>query len=374
MKKENKIKEPMAPEYNFNSGVRGKYVDHYTKTNLLNLNQQVLVLFFKDLGEKPFRAVQALKWIHQHRIIEFDAMTNLSVALREKLKQCAEIKFPEIVDEKISKDGTRKWLFKLEDKNHIETVFIPEQNRGTLCISSQVGCALQCGFCATGTLGFKRNLEVAEIIGQLWQAKRDLVITNVVMMGMGEPLLNFTNVVKAMNLMMNDNAYGLSKYRVTLSTAGIVPEMQKLREISEVSLAVSLHAPNDELRNKLMPINKKYPLKDLMAMCKGYFKYPRRMVTFEYVMIGGINDSKEHARQLVKLVQGVRCKINLIPFNPFPGSTCRCSSAEAIGNFRNILLKAGLNTITRKTRGSDRAASWAQLIGHILPFKNNFLN
>jgi 23S rRNA (adenine2503-C2)-methyltransferase len=330
--------------------------------NLLNFNQQDLVLFFAEMGEKPFRAVQVLKWIHQQRVIEFDAMTNLSIALRGKLKQCAEIKFPEIVTEKISQDGTRKWLFKLEDNNHIETVFIPEQNRGTLCLSSQVGCALQCGFCATGTLGFKRNLEVAEIIGQVWQAKKDVLITNIVMMGMGEPLLNFDNVVKAMELMMDDNAYGLSKYRVTLSTAGIVPALQKLPEVSEVSLAVSLHAPNDELRNKLMPINKKYPLKDLMAVCKGYFKDPRRMVTFEYVMIDGINDSTEHARQLVKLVQGVRCKINLIPFNPFPGSKCRCSSAEAIGNFRNILLKAGLNTITRKTRGSDIAASCGQLL------------
>lgn len=315
------------------------------------------------MGEKPFHAVQVLKWIHQQRVIEFDAMTNLSHALREKLNQCAEIKFPEIITEKISKDGTRKWLFKLEDNNHIETVFIPEKGRGTLCVSSQVGCALQCGFCATGTLGFKRNLTVAEIIGQVWQAKQNLHITNVVMMGMGEPLLNFDNVIKAMEIMMDDNAYGLSKYRVTLSTSGIVPMMWKLREVSEVSLAVSLHAPNDELRNKLMPINKKYPLKELMAVCKVYFKDPRRMVTFEYVLIDGINDGKEHARQLVKLLQGIRCKINLIPFNPFPGSKCRCSSAEAIENFRNILLRSRINTITRKTRGSDIAGSCGQLLG-----------
>jgi 23S rRNA (adenine2503-C2)-methyltransferase len=333
------------------------------KINLLDYNQQDLTEFFIQMGEKPFRAVQVIKWIHQKRITNFSAMTDLSLSLREKLERIAEISFPEIVTEKISKDETRKWLLKLRDQNHIETVYIPEENRGTLCVSSQVGCALACGFCATGTMAFKRNLTVGEIIGQLWLAKKDLTITNVVLMGMGEPLLNFDNVVKAMGLMMNDNAYGLSKYRVTLSTVGIVPMLWKLRELSEASLAVSLHAPNNELRNKLIPINKKYPLEQLMEVCKVYYKDPRRKVTFEYIMIDKINDSKDCARQLVKLLQGIRCKINLIPFNPFPGSKCRPSTPDAIENFRNILLRASINTITRKTRGSDIRASCGQLIG-----------
>jgi len=333
------------------------------KINLLDYDQQDLTEFFTQMDEKPFRAVQIIKWIHQKRSIDFSAMTDLSLSLRVKLAEIAEISFPEIVTEKISQDETRKWLFKLKDQNHIETVFIPEENRGTLCVSSQVGCALACSFCATATMGFKRNLSVGEIIGQLWLAKKDLTVTNVVLMGMGEPLLNFDNVVKAMDLMMNDNAYGLSKYRVTLSTVGIVPMLWKLRELSEASLAVSLHAPNDELRSKLVPINKKYPLEQLMEVCKVYYKDPRRKVTFEYIMIDKINDSKEHARQLVKLLQGIRCKINLIPFNPFPGTKCHSSKPEAIENFRNILLKAGINTITRKTRGGDIRASCGQLVG-----------
>ncbi len=332
------------------------------KINLLDYDQQDLTEFFTQMDEKPFRAVQIIKWIHQKRSIDFSAMTDLSLSLRVKLAEIAEISFPEIVTEKISQDETRKWLFKLKDQNHIETVFIPEENRGTLCVSSQVGCALACSFCATATMGFKRNLSVGEIIGQLWLAKKDLTITNVVLMGMGEPLLNFENVVKAMDLMMNDNAYGLSKYRVTLSTVGIVPMLWKLREVSEASLALSLHAPNDELRSKLVPINKKYPLEQLMEVCKVYYKDPRRKVTFEYIMIDKINDSKEHARQLVKLLQGIRCKINLIPFNPFPGTKCHSSKPEAIENFRNILLKSGINAITRKTRGGDIRASCGQLV------------
>ncbi|KPJ67156.1 MAG: 23S rRNA (adenine(2503)-C2)-methyltransferase [Coxiella sp. DG_40] len=343
--------------------------------NLANYNQENLEKFFIDLGEKSFRAVQIIKWIHHEGIIDFNAMTNLSLALREKLRDSAIIEFPSIVSEQVSKDGTYKWLFRLHDNNHIETVFIPEKDRGTLCISSQVGCSLACGFCATATIGYKRNLQLGEIIGQLWMITKRFskqgfgkprTITNVVFMGMGEPLLNFDNVVLAMNIMMSDNGYGLSKYRVTLSTAGIIPAMLKLREVSEASLAISLHAPNDELRNKLMPINRKYPLNELMKVCKNYFKDPRRAVTFEYVMIDKVNDSEQQARELVKLVQGIRCKINLIPFNPFPGSKFRCSNIETIECFRNILLKAGINTITRKTRGSDIKASCGQLIASAL--------
>ncbi len=333
------------------------------KINLANYNKADLIDFFTDLGEKPFRGTQILKWIHQQRVTDFAAMTNLSAALREKLPHSAEIIFPEIVKEQVSQDGTRKFLFQLQDGNQVETVYIPEPDRGTLCVSSQVGCALGCKFCATATLGFTRNLTVAEIVGQLWRLKSKLLITNVVLMGMGEPLLNFDNVVAAMDLMLDDNAYGLSKYRVTLSTSGIVPKMQLLREVSEVSLAVSLHAPNDELRNKIMPVNKKYPLQELMTACKYYFKDPRRMVTFEYVMLAGVNDSKEQARQLVKLLQGVRCKINLLRFNSFPGCNWQSSSEEVLDAFRQILLKAGINTITRKTRGSDIAAACGQLAG-----------
>ena len=270
--------------------------------------------------------------------------------------------------------GTTKWVIKLSDNTVIETVFIPEPERATLCVSSQVGCPLNCGFCATATLGFKRNLTLSEIIGQLWlvthelaktkQFARERVVTNVVMMGMGEPLLNFDNVVAAMGIMMNDMAYGLSKYRVTLSTSGVVPEMWRLREVSPVALAVSLHAPNDELRNKLMPINKKYPLAELIGVCRNYFKSePRRSVTFEYVMLDAINDTKAHAKQLLKLLEGVRCKVNLIPFNEFPGCACRRSTSAAIDQFRDILVSAGVNTITRRSRGNDIAASCGQLVG-----------
>lgn len=336
-------------------------MDVAAKINLFNFNRKSLTKFFTDLGEKSYRAVQIIKWIHQRRITDFSAMTDISLKLRQYLTEHAEIKFPEMIEEKISRDGTRKWLFRLVDNNYIETVFIPEEDRGTLCISSQAGCPLGCKFCATAQIGIKRNLTIAEIIGQLWLVSGKHTISNVVMMGMGEPLLNFDNVVAAMDLMMDDNAYGLSKYRVTLSTSGIVPVMYKLREVSEVSLAVSLHAPNDELRNQLMPINKKYPLKELMAACQAYFKDPRRVVTFEYVMLDGINDAPEHAKQLVKLLTGIRCKVNLIPFNPFPESKYKCSTVTAIENFRNILLKAGINTITRKTRGADIQASCGQL-------------
>ena len=331
--------------------------------------------FMIDCGEKPFRANQLMQWIHQVGCDHFEGMTNLGKVLREKMASIAEIKLPELVACHKSEDGTHKWLLKLDCGNCIETVFIPESTRGTLCVSSQVGCALNCSFCSTGKQGFNRNLSTAEIIGQLWFAVRELStqqgqhdkkVTNVVMMGMGEPLLNFDNVVAAMDIMMDDFAYGLSKRRVTLSTSGIIPEMERLRERSSVSLAVSLHAPNDELRNVLVPINKKYPLKDLMEMCKHYFRgEARRVVTFEYVMLKDVNDNPEHARQLVRLLRDVPSKVNLIPFNPFPMTQYERSSFAAINTFREILMTKGINTITRKTRGDDIDAACGQLVGQV---------
>lgn len=332
--------------------------------------------FFVDLGEKPFRAQQVMQWIHQAGLNDFAKMSNLGKALREKLTQIAAIQLPAIETCQQSADGTCKWLLKLECGNCIETVFIPEAKRGTLCVSSQVGCGLNCSFCSTGKQGFNRNLTTAEIIGQVWTAVRQLSkedgchdrqITNVVMMGMGEPLLNFDNVVTAMDIMMDDHAYGLSKRRVTLSTAGVLPDLARLREISPVSLAVSLHAPNDELRNELVPINKKYPLKELMELCKHYFKdEPKRKVTFEYVMLKGINDQPQHAMQLVKLLQDVPAKVNLIPFNPFPLTHYERSPKASIEAFRDTLIAKGINTITRKTRGDDIDAACGQLAGDVI--------
>lgn len=343
------------------------------RVNLLNFNYARLKQFFVDIGEAPYRAEQVFKWIHQAGEIDFAKMTNLSLSLRAKLKEVSYIQLPEIISTQKSEDGTYKWLMKLNCTNSIETVFIPENTRGTLCVSSQVGCALDCSFCSTGKQGFNRNLEVSEIIGQVWWAVRQLSeqkgvhdkkVTNVVMMGMGEPLLNFEAVVDTMDIMMHDLAYGLSKKRVTLSTSGILPEMEKLKKISPVSLAVSLHAPNDELRNVLVPINKKYPLKDLMKLCKNYFaNEPKRKVTFEYVMLKGINDSTTHAKQLTKLLQDVPAKVNLIPFNPFPRTQYERSSDESINAFREELIKKGINTITRKTRGDDINAACGQLAG-----------
>ena len=335
--------------------------------NLLDFNRKGLEQFFAEKGEKPFRATQVLQWIHQYGKTHFDDMTNLSKKLRENLKQEACVILPEIVTEQRSKDGTRKWVIRLFDKNCIEMVFIPEDDRGTLCVSSQVGCALNCSFCSTGKQGFSRNLTTAEIIGQLWIANRaDINVTNIVMMGMGEPLLNFEPVVTAMDIMMDDFAYGLSKRRVTLSTSGIVPAMKALRAISGVSLAVSLHAPNDELRNILVPINKKYPLRELMAVCKEYFEHePRRKITFEYVMLDNINDKPEQARELIALLKNIPAKINLIPFNPFPYTQYKRSSQAVINQFRDILVDAGLITITRKTRGDDIDAACGQLVGDV---------
>lgn len=346
-----------------------------SRVNLLNFSTQMMCDFIRDCGEKPFRAAQLMQWIHQVGYKDFSQMSNLSKAFRDRLSILAEIRLPELVECQKSEDGTHKWLLKLACGNCIETVFIPEATRGTLCVSSQVGCALNCSFCSTGKQGFNRNLSTAEIIGQLWFAVRELSqqqgahdkrVTNVVMMGMGEPLLNFDNVVAAMDIMMDDYAYGLSKRRVTLSTSGIIPEMERLRALSPVSLAVSLHAPNDELRNILVPINKKYPLEQLMAMCKRYFNgEARRVVTFEYVMLKGVNDSPEHARQLVRLLRDVPSKVNLIPFNPFPMTEYERSPLTAIDAFRDILIAKGINTITRKTRGDDIDAACGQLAGQV---------
>lgn len=345
------------------------------KINLLNFNYQQMREFFSEMGEKPFRAQQVMQWVHQAGFSDFSQMLNLGKVLRERLSAIAEIRLPEITTVQKSSDGTCKWLLKLDCGNRIEMVFIPEATRGTLCVSSQVGCALNCSFCSTGKQGFNRNLTTAEIIGQVWVAVRELSshhgahdkrVTNVVMMGMGEPLLNFDNVVSAMDIMMDDFAYGLSKKRVTLSTSGVLPELERLRTVSPVSLAVSLHAPNDALRNVLVPINKKYPLADLMALCKRYYQgEPKRKVTFEYVMLKGVNDQPEHAVQLVKLLQNVPSKVNLIPFNPFPMTEYQRSSQATIDAFRAILTAKGINTITRKTRGDDIDAACGQLAGEV---------
>ncbi len=331
--------------------------------------------YFTGMGEKSFRAAQVLKWIYQYGITDFSEMTTLSKALRKKLSAIAHITLPKVISEQISKDGTRKWLLQLDNDNSIETVFIPEKERGTLCVSSQVGCALDCSFCSTGKQGFNRNLTTGEIIGQLWIANEALgfyqhknrTISNIVMMGMGEPLLNFDNVISAMNLMMEDHAYGLSRKRVTLSTSGLVPAIDKLAETSDVSLAISLHATNDELRNKLVPINRSFPLAELMGACKRYAKIRvTDTITFEYVMLDGINDSEAEARMLVKLMNGIPAKINLIPFNPFPGTDYKCSSQSSIDRFRDILIKGDVFAITRKTRGEDINAACGQLVGKVM--------
>jgi len=341
-----------------------------SKQNLLNLDRKGLEEFFTEIGEKPFRAAQVLKWIHQEGVSDFELMTNISKALRTRLADIAEVRVPEIVFEQKSDDGTYKWVLELDGQNRIETVFIPEDGRGTLCVSSQVGCALECTFCSTAQQGFNRNLSAAEIIGQVWVAARALKgkanLTNVVMMGMGEPLLNFNNTVTALNLMLDDYAYGLAKRRVTVSTSGVVPAMYRLAEVSDVSLAVSLHAPNDELRNELVPLNKKYPIAELLEACKHYIKdEKRRKITFEYVMLSGVNDSVEHAHELKRLLADVPCKVNLIPFNPFPSAQYKRSSNNAIHRFTDILKEAGLVTTTRKTRGDDIDAACGQLVGKV---------
>ena len=342
--------------------------------NLLDFDAAGLTAFFAGIGEKPFRAKQVLRWMHRFGQSDFDAMTDIAKSLREKLKAMASVTPPAIVSDKLSDDGTRKFLFDVGGSNAVETVFIPEDDRGTLCISTQAGCALDCSFCSTGKQGFNRNLTVSEIIGQLWQANRalgadpkgDRIISNVVMMGMGEPLANFENTVTALRLMLDDNAYGLSRRRVTVSTSGLVPAMDRLGEECPVALAVSLHAPNDRLRDELVPINCKYPLRDLMSACQRYLeKAPRDFVTFEYVMLDGVNDSDTEAYELLELTRKVSCKFNLIPFNPFPGSPYQRSQAVRIKRFAEILIGAGVVTTTRKTRGDDIDAACGQLAGQV---------
>ena len=349
--------------------------------NLLDFDHAALSAWFAERGEKPFRARQTLRWIHHRLADRIEAMTDLARASREALARDAEIRAPSVVRDSSASDGTRKWLLDVGGANAIEAVYIPEDDRGTLCISSQAGCALDCAFCSTGKQGFNRNLSVAEIIGQLWHANRTLLaegvtapwvghgrhpITNVVMMGMGEPLANFDSVVAAMRLMLDDDAYGLSRRRVTLSTSGLVPAMDRLREQCPVALAVSLHAPDDALRDTLVPINRKYPLAELLAACLRYIeRAPRDFVTFEYVMLDGVNDAPAQARALVARVRDVPCKLNLIPFNPFPNSGFRTSSRSRILAFQNVLQNAGLVATIRKTRGEDIDAACGQLAGQV---------
>jgi 23S rRNA (adenine2503-C2)-methyltransferase len=344
-------------------------------TNLLDFDAAGLTAWFADMGEKPFRARQVLRWLHQSGEADFSRMTDVAKSLREKLAGIAAVVPPVVVSDQLSDDGTRKFLFDVGGGNAIETVYIPETDRGTLCVSTQAGCALDCAFCSTGKQGFNRNLTTAEIIGQLWQAnqslgvesKADRIISNVVLMGMGEPLANYDNVIPALRLMLDDNAYGLSRRRVTVSTSGIVPAIDRLREDCPVALAVSLHAPNDALRDELVPINRKYPLLELMAACKRYLdKAPRDFITFEYVMLEGINDNDAHARQLLALTRDVPCKFNLIPFNPFPNSGFTKSPAERVRRFADVLMAGGIVTTTRKTRGDDIDAACGQLAGQVL--------
>ena len=342
-----------------------------TVTQLLDLDRAGLEAFFAARGEKTFRASQLMKWVYGQGVTDFQAMTNISKALRDELQRCAAIQLPDIASDQVSEDGSRKWLFRLTDGNCIETVYIPEAGRGTLCVSSQVGCVLNCSFCSTARQGFNRNLSTGEIIAQVWLAAQALgqtvdgprLISNVVMMGMGEPLLNYDNVIRAMRIMLDDFGYGLSKRRITLSTAGVLPAIRQLRQDCDVSLAVSLHAPDDLLRNELVPLNRKYPIRELLDTCKTYVGEGRRRVTFEYVLLAGVNDSDAHARQLVRCLEGVPAKVNLIPFNPFPQTRYRRSPAARIDRFFEILNHAGIVTITRRTRGDDIDAACGQLAG-----------
>jgi len=345
------------------------------RVNLLNLDRSGLADFLTGIGEKPFRAGPLLRWMHLFGERDFSRMTDLSKALREKLPELAEIRPPELVSEEVSDDGTRKWLLEVGGGNRIETVFIPEDDRGTLCVSSQVGCTLACTFCSTGRQGFNRNLTSAEIVGQLWWANRALgrnprgerIISNVVLMGMGEPLLNLDSVLPALRVMLDDFGYGLSRRRVTLSTSGLVPQLERLREACPVALAVSLHAPNDALRDRIVPINRKYPLAELLEACRRYIaSAPRDYVTFEYVMLRGVNDTAAHARELLDLVRDVPCKFNLIPFNPFPDAGYERSTPTDIARFRDILAQAGLVVTVRKTRGDDISAACGQLAGEVV--------
>lgn len=354
--------------------------------NLLGLDSAALVSLVQQWGGKPFRAKQLQRWVHQRGVDSFDLMTDLAREFRQQLAEHCSVHAPAVSTEHRSGDGTRKWLFDVGNNNAVEAVFIPEDDRGTLCISSQAGCTVACPFCSTGYQGFNRNLTTAEIIGQLWHARRavqaDLdnariggvspdtdparVISNVVFMGMGEPLLNYDQVLGALRLMLDDNAYGLSRRRVTVSTSGVVPFMDRLGQDCPVALAVSLHAGNDELRNKLVPLNRKYPLADLLAACNRYLQHaPRDFITFEYIMLDGVNDSDQHAKELVTIAQQVRCKFNLIPFNPFPQSGLTRSPAARVRQFAQRLMDAGVVTTVRKTRGDDIAAACGQLAGDV---------
>ena len=350
-------------------------------TNLLDLGPDALAAYFADRGEKPFRSRQVSRWIHQRFVADVGSMTDLAKPLRERLAAEAEVRGPVVIRDTTAADGTRKWLLDAGHGNAVEAVYIPEDDRGTLCVSSQAGCALDCAFCSTGKQGFNRNLTTAEIVGQLWHANRMLLsenvaapwiehgrppITNVVLMGMGEPLANFDNVVPALQLMLDDNAYGLSRRRVTLSTSGLVPLIDRLRDACPVALAVSLHAPNDALRDQLVPINRKHPLRELMAACLRYLPAaPRDFVTFEYVMLDGVNDQPRHAAELLALTRDVPCKFNLIPFNPFPGAAFAVTPRERIVAFAAALQDAGRVATIRKTRGDDIDAACGQLAGQV---------
>ncbi|TVZ39614.1 23S rRNA (adenine2503-C2)-methyltransferase [Alteromonadaceae bacterium 2753L.S.0a.02] len=350
------------------------------KINLLGMSQGRMEAFFASLGEKKFRATQVLKWVHQLGVTDFHQMTNISKDLRIRLAEVAEVRIPEVIKQWDSSDGTRKFLIRVAGDNAIETVFIPEGERGTLCVSSQVGCSLDCSFCATGKQGFNRDLSSDEIIGQVWIAAKsfgqlqeggsrgDRKVTNVVLMGMGEPLLNFDNVVEAMHLMMHDNCYGISKRRVTLSTSGVVPALDRLGKYTDACLAISLHAPNDELRNQLVPLNKKYPIAKLLASAKQYIEGlpdTHRKITIEYTLIDQVNDRVEHAHQLAQLLKDVPVKINLIPFNPFALSNYKKVSNNALKRFQQILIDAGYTTTIRTTRGDDIDAACGQLAGQV---------
>ena len=348
------------------------------RVNLLGLTLHQMEQFFLDIGEKKFRAQQVLKWIHHAGVTDIEQMTNIGKALREKLQKIAEVRPPEIVSQHDSSDGTRKWAIRVDGGGLVESVLIPEGSRATLCVSSQVGCSLDCSFCSTGKQGFQGDLTAAEIIGQVWLALKSYdafqpgngrLVTNVVMMGMGEPLLNFDNVVAAMDLMLEDLAYGISKRRVTLSTSGVVPALDRLAEVSEVSLAVSLHAPNNVLRDQLVPINRKYPIDVLLQSCRNYIdaqKDSKRVVTVEYTLIAGVNDQLEHARELAQLLRDFPCKINLIPFNSFPQSNYQRPSGNAVSRFWQVLVDAGYIVTVRTTRGDDIDAACGQLVGQVV--------
>ncbi len=346
------------------------------KINLLGLDRAGMLELFRNMGEKPYRATQVMKWIYHRHVVNINEMTDLSKACREKLSEISTIDCPEIILEQWSSDGTCKWLLRLDCGNCVESVYIPESKRSTLCISSQIGCALDCSFCSTARQGFNRNLSTAEIVGQIYLANKILrenpktaerQITNIVLMGMGEPLLNYKNLIPALTLMMDDLAFGLSKRKVTVSTSGIIPAMDRLKDDIDVSLAVSLHAPNDELRNKLVPINNKYPIKELMDACRRFVsKHQKKHILFEYVMLKGVNDRPEHARALVRLLRDFPGKLNIIPFNAFPQSGYRPSTEDAIEEFWEILTKGGVLTLRRTTRGDDIEAACGQLAGNIV--------